>query len=608
MSPFCWLEHSSEVTIMDWPSRSPYLNPIEHFWDAVGAGVCSMNTAPNTQDQLWIALQEALVQIPPERFQYLVESMPRRIAAVLRPYIQCFPMIFSHSVPKRVSNEKNLSVSWVGDDTPDGDHLPGLKTRTRPPSRALSYFREYCSNTSLHGLQYLGEEQRPLTERMCWLMMICASIVCCMYVIMMQWNKWQNSPVIVTFADRYTPASNIPFPAITICSEVKFKQSKHNHTDLLLRNEVGNLTDEEKKKLRCSSLVCNDYSFQRGNKTADEDFLETFLKFAPEVDDLLKFCVWRSKQIPCRELFHPIITDDGLCYTFNTITAEHLFTDHAVQKNYSTIGKSQKTKDWSLERGYFFEEDFNDTYPRRTLADGKSAGLMISMEALDHEVDSYCQIPMEGFKVVVHNPAVFPEVEEVFIRVPSQRDVVVGIHPKIISTTEELRNYNPKLRQCYFDNERNLHFFNIYTQENCEIECFNNYTVEMCGCARFHMTHKYNYDTKHHSKCSCLPACTELRYDVETTQAAYLWGKIRKDMENATYGTLTIFLRDMQIITRRRSELYGPSDFVANCGGLLGLFMGFSILSLVEIIYFLTLRLWLKIHRNHTKSNTSSDR
>jgi acid-sensing ion channel, other len=40
----------------------------------------------------------------------------------------------------------------------------------------------------------------------------------------------------------------------------------------------------------------------------------------------------------------------------------------------------------------------------------------------------------------------------------------------------------------------------------------------------------------------------------------------------------------------RRSELYGGTDFLANCGGILGLFMGFSFLSLLEVIYFFTIR------------------
>lgn len=39
-----------------------------------------------------------------------------------------------------------------------------------------------------------------------------------------------------------------------------------------------------------------------------------------------------------------------------------------------------------------------------------------------------------------------------------------------------------------------------------------------------------------------------------------------------------------------RKELYGVFDLISNFGGLLGLFTGFSLISAVEIIYFLTLK------------------
>ena len=41
-----------------------------------------------------------------------------------------------------------------------------------------------------------------------------------------------------------------------------------------------------------------------------------------------------------------------------------------------------------------------------------------------------------------------------------------------------------------------------------------------------------------------------------------------------------------------RLNVVESSFLPANCGGLLGLFCGFSLISLVEIIYFLTFRLW----------------
>jgi acid-sensing ion channel, other len=58
-----------------------------------------------------------------------------------------------------------------------------------------------------------------------------------------------------------------------------------------------------------------------------------------------------------------------------------------------------------------------------------------------------------------------------------------------------------------------------------------------------------------------------------------------------------MFFKEDQLITYKRSELFGQTDFLANCGGLLGLFMGVSFMSILEIIYFCTLRLWCNIRR-----------
>lgn len=44
------------------------------------------------------------------------------------------------------------------------------------------------------------------------------------------------------------------------------------------------------------------------------------------------------------------------------------------------------------------------------------------------------------------------------------------------------------------------------------------------------------------------------------------------------------------------------ANFLANTGGLLGLFMGFSVVSILEIIYFVTLRPYYK-YVKHMKNN-----
>lgn len=47
---------------------------------------------------------------------------------------------------------------------------------------------------------------------------------------------------------------------------------------------------------------------------------------------------------------------------------------------------------------------------------------------------------------------------------------------------------------------------------------------------------------------------------------------------------------DDDFISSKRSELYSFTALIANFGGLLGLFLGVSILSIAEIIYFMVFR------------------
>lgn len=57
-------------------------------------------------------------------------------------------------------------------------------------------------------------------------------------------------------------------------------------------------------------------------------------------------------------------------------------------------------------------------------------------------------------------------------------------------------------------------------------------------------------------------------------------------------SSVTVFFRDHEVVTLKRSEKYTYTDFLAICGGLLGLFLGVSALSIIEFIYYSTLRLY----------------
>ncbi len=79
-----FLEHDNEFTLLKWPPQSPDLNPIEHLWDVVEREIHIMDVQSTNLQQLCDAIMSIWTKVSEECFQHLVESMPRRIKAVLK--------------------------------------------------------------------------------------------------------------------------------------------------------------------------------------------------------------------------------------------------------------------------------------------------------------------------------------------------------------------------------------------------------------------------------------------------------------------------------------------------------------------------------------------
>ncbi len=79
-----FLEHDNEFTLLKWPPQSPDLNPIEHLWDVLEREIHIMDVQPANLQQLCDAVMSIWTKISEQCFQHLVESVPRRIKAVLK--------------------------------------------------------------------------------------------------------------------------------------------------------------------------------------------------------------------------------------------------------------------------------------------------------------------------------------------------------------------------------------------------------------------------------------------------------------------------------------------------------------------------------------------
>ncbi|GFV70090.1 transposable element Tcb2 transposase [Trichonephila clavipes] len=71
------LLESEDIERMDWPTRSPDLNPIEHVWDFLGRRLGARTLPPVTIRELRLALQDEWAAMPQQLIDTLILSMGR---------------------------------------------------------------------------------------------------------------------------------------------------------------------------------------------------------------------------------------------------------------------------------------------------------------------------------------------------------------------------------------------------------------------------------------------------------------------------------------------------------------------------------------------------
>lgn len=74
---------------------------------------------------------------------------------------------------------------------------------------ARDVLKEYSSKTTIHGVHYVNEAKTSLFERVWWIVVLITSIIICGIFIYQIWAKWNRSPVIVTFASKTTPITEV---------------------------------------------------------------------------------------------------------------------------------------------------------------------------------------------------------------------------------------------------------------------------------------------------------------------------------------------------------------------------------------------------------------
>ncbi|XP_035448299.2 pickpocket protein 28-like isoform X1 [Spodoptera frugiperda] len=507
------------------------------------------------------------------------------------------------------------------------EERPPLRTAQRledEPSSFSNDLRDYLMTSTLHGLRYIGERKLTWFERFFWLTAFGCSLVSAGFFILNIYAKWRSSPMIVSINPENMPLSNLPFPALTVCN---VNQAKKTVAERYWA--YGNPVD---KKLLQSLCTTKDDSeiFEDGIAgRADWDHTRSFLiNVTQPCSEMLAQCIWDSSVMNCEDLFNAQLTDEGLCCTFNVVHRNKMFRNPRSLNDLNITFPSPAV-DWTPEDGYPADAP-PDGFPWRPKGIGTHHGLSLVLDA--NLAEYYCaSTKSAGFKILLHNPTETPKIRNLGGIYGPGREARIAIWPRISDAQPSLRSIDIKKRLCLFSNEKELVFFRTYTLKNCEMECEAQAMLDVCKCVYYYMPKNKSTricgkaDAKCYTNMSlimpegrditcmeCLPACTEIAYMEKLSDAPLkemLVAQLAKTLGNRTPEYFTenmlvvhFYFEENTFMRFTKGEIFGLTEFLSNTGGLLGLCMGFSMMSAVELLYYLTLRaLCMMRRRPHTQ-------
>ncbi|XP_052864392.1 sodium channel protein Nach-like [Anopheles cruzii] len=474
--------------------------------------------------------------------------------------------------------------------------------------------RELFQSTALHGYSQIVRDKYTVAERSIWAGVVVASTISALTLLLISWSWEVETPTVTVMESTNYPTWNIPFPAVTVCPVNKIAASA-----ALARAETmqrpanmtaGELAQLFKLFLHVSGLGQSDpASYQLLHDVLVLNGLEIpqlMGELAPPCAAMIERCRWKGTQWRCDHLFQPVNTTEGQCCSFNYY-GPRKDTDYARK---TTVSVPKK--------------------PRRVMASGFQTGLTVLLQP---SVDEYfaTDVGTYGFKLMMHSANDFPDLDAEIKMVLAGTESFVTINPSATYATDDAMKLKPSLRNCYGRHEQRLGgMMNRSSYVNCMVECRSAMIYARCGCLPYNLLNngsRKNCEVRDtecvvrarelylHAvpaigasvgpvtyepvapPCGCLPACTKMQYPAEIITGPlnrrYSFNAMSffKDIELKNQSLVHIYFADLTAIHYRMDIPQDSLGTLASVGGLLGLFLGFSIITGFEMIYFFTIRL-----------------
>ncbi|KAK7863900.1 hypothetical protein R5R35_007230 [Gryllus longicercus] len=440
-----------------------------------------------------------------------------------------------------------------------------------------NYFWLFMEISSIHGFNHLTTRHRSLWEYIFWIVIMVLCFAGCVAIAKSTWTRYSENPTVLSMdRDRYS--FKIQGPSITLCAFKAYNEKLFNATlqkqgntpmfNTFLRT-IFNATYKNFANLNDISESFGDFI----KPVNYQDIIYQYrvinkLKFVSSYDDVIK-----KEGLP-KPAQTQVLTEMGFCDTYNNEIAFYL--DPAVWAGNSTP-PTQNTLIYAFE----------------------SSGMLLS------KVMNIKQFS----KGYIHSAEEMPDAGSRYsVMMETEKYLEYNVEALAITTSKEARSLSVKQRRCRFLHESHLEISPIYSYTFCRMQCRMRLALSICHCVPHFYRNNGRYKVcsvrgmkclakhseeliklrdmhNHRIECDCLPLCDRTNFKIWLAGSMrwHLGMQVQYDMKQ--FPTMKI----------SRDVLFGFTDVLVNIGGTAGLFLGFSILSLVETVYFVTLRLFWHI-------------
>nr|XP_055047965.1 acid-sensing ion channel 2 isoform X3 [Misgurnus anguillicaudatus] len=440
-------------------------------------------------------------------------------------------------------------------------------------------WQSFANRSTLHGLRFIfpypssSSSRRSASRRLLWTAALLASLVLLVLESAERLAYFLSYPH-VTSVDAVVSGSLV-FPAVTVCNLNAYRFTRLTQNDLYHAGELLALLDvhlqipdphlAEPHVLAFLTEKSN-FSNYRPKPFSMREFTE---RVGHDLKEMMLYCRFQGQECSHQD-FKTVFTRYGKCYTFNA--AEE--------------GKTLRT----------------------TMKGGTGNGLEIM---LDIQQDEYLPVWGEteetafeaGIRVQIHSQSEPPFVHELGF------GVAPGFQTFVATQEQRLTYLPPPWGECV---SRALEsgLFEVYSVSACRIECETRYIVENCNCRMVYMPGDSPYCTPEQYKdcaepalaalsavegtnCVCRSPCNMTRYNKELsmvkipskTSARYLEKKFNKSEKYITDNILVldVFFEALNYETIEQKKAYEVAGLLGDIGGQMGLFIGASILTILEL-------------------------